>query len=140
MRLAFTSLLLAAVTLVARAEDLGDTWGSAEREAAYYRLVNIPMPDGLYAEAGCFTTLPDGRIAVGTRRGEILLFSGVDDEHPRPRATKFASGLDEVFGLAYRGGAFYATHATEVTRITDSDGDGRADRFDTVSDKWGFAH
>ena len=140
MRLAFTSLLLAAVTLVARAEDLGDTWGTAEREAAYYRLVNIPMPDGLYAEAGCFTTLPDGRIAVGTRRGEILLFSGVDDEHPRPRATKFASGLDEVFGLAYRGGAFYATHATEVTRITDTDGDGRADRFDTVSDKWGFAH
>ena len=34
MRLAFTSLLLAAVTLVARAEDLGDTWGTAEREAA----------------------------------------------------------------------------------------------------------
>lgn len=62
------------------------------------------------------------------------------DEHPRPTVHRFASGLDEVLGLAHRDGAFYATHATEVTRITDANGDGRADRFDTVSDKWGFGH
>ncbi len=40
----------------------------------------------------------------------------------------------------YRDGAFYATHATEVTRITDTNADGRADRYDTVSDAWGFGH
>lgn len=139
MRLSCSILLFTACACSAlAAEDFGDAWGTAEREEAYYRLVNIPMPEGVYLEAGCFTTLPDGRIAVGTRRGEILLFNGLDDEHPRPRVGKFASGLDEVFGLAWRDGAFYATHATEVTRITDSDGDGRADRYDTVSDKWGF--
>ena len=140
MRLSLTSWALILSAFAAGAQDLGDTWGTAEREAAYYRLVNIPMPDGRYAEVGCFTTLPDGRIAVGTRRGEILLLTGADEEHPRPRATTFASGMDEVFGLAYRDGAFYATHATEVTRITDTDRDGRADRFDTISDKWGFGH
>lgn len=131
-------LLVTACACAALAQDFGDSWGTAEREEAYYRLVNLPMPEGVYLEAGCFTTLPDGRIAIGTRRGEILLFSGVDDEHPRPRVETFASGLDEVFGLAWRDGAFYATHATEVSRITDADGDGRADRFDTVSDQWGF--
>lgn len=122
------------------AENFGDAWGTAEREAAYYRIVNVPLPEGVYLEAGSFVSLPDGRLAVGTRRGEILLVSGMMDEHPRPTVHRFASGLDEVLGLAHRDGAFYATHATEVTRITDANGDGRADRFDTVSDKWGFGH
>ncbi len=140
MRHALSILLMTAFAASACAGEFGDSWGTAEREASYYRIVDIPMPDGVYLEAGSFTTLPDGRIAIGTRRGEILLFSGMDDDHPRPQVTRFASGLDEVFGLAFRDGAFYATHATEVTRITDSDGDGRADRFDTVSDRWGFAH
>ena len=122
------------------AESFGDSWGTAEREAAFYRIVNVPLPEGVYLEAGSFVSLPDGRLAVGTRRGEILLLSGIGDENPRPRASTYASGLDEVLGLAYRDGAFYATHATEVTRITDKNGDGRADRFDTVSDKWGFGY
>lgn len=122
------------------AEELGDTWGTAQREAAYYRIVNVPVPDGTYLEAGSFVSLPDGRLAVGTRRGEILLFNGVSEESPKPRVSTFASGLDEVLGLAWRDGAFYATHAAEVSRITDTNGDGRADRYDTVSDAWGFGH
>ena len=126
--------------LVTASEEFGDSWGTAEREAAYYRLVNIPMPKDVYLESGSFASLPDGRLAVGTRRGEILLFSGVDDENPNPTASTFASGLDEVLGLDWRDGAFYATHATEVTRIADTDGDGRADRYDTISDAWGFGH
>lgn len=130
----------ATVTLAAPVEEFGDTWGTAEREAAYYRITDIPMPQGVYLESGCFATLPDGRIAVGTRRGEILLFQGLDDEHPRPQVDRFAEGLDEIFGLTYRDGTFYVTQATEVTRIADADGDGRADRFDTLSDSWGFAH
>jgi len=124
----------------AAAESFGDAWGTAEREAAYYRIVDIPLPADVFLEAGSFVSLPDGRLAVGTRRGEILLLSGMMDEHPRPTVHRFASGLDEVLGLAQRDGAFYATHATEVTRITDTNGDGRADRFDTLSDKWGFGH
>lgn len=134
------SILLSLLPWTAVAEEFGDTWGTAERESAYYRLVDIPMPKGVYVEAGSFDSLPDGRLAVGTRRGEILLFSGLGEERPKPVITTFASGLDEVLGLAWRDGAFYATHATEVTRIADSDGDGRADRFDTVSDAWGFGH
>ena len=131
-------LILGLSLATAAAEDLGDTWGTADREAAYYRIVNVPIPEGAYLEAGSFVTLPDGRLAIGTRRGEILLVSGAFDEHPRPRIETFASGLDEVLGLAYRDGAFYVTQQTEVTRITDTDRDGRADQFETLSDKWGF--
>jgi len=122
------------------AEDFGDAWGTAEREDAYYRITDIAMPEGVYLEAGCFTTLPDGRIAIGTRRGEILIYSGLDDEHPIPKVQRFAEGMDEIFGLSYREGIYFVTQATEVTRVRDSNGDGRADRFETLSDGWGFGH
>ncbi|MEZ5303579.1 MAG: hypothetical protein R3F11_23495 [Verrucomicrobiales bacterium] len=123
-----------------RAEPLGDEWGTAEREEAYYTITEIAVPEPHFIEAGCFETMPDGRVAIGTRRGDIFLVSGLSDEHPQPEFHKFAAGLDECLELAYKDGALYATHAAEVTKITDTDGDGRADRFDTVSDAWGFAH
>ncbi|HMO64762.1 MAG TPA: hypothetical protein PKE47_06005 [Verrucomicrobiota bacterium] len=140
MKLRLFTLLSLLPFAAGAAGDFGDRWGTAEREAAYYRIVDIPMPEGVYLESGCFATLPDGRIAIGTRRGEILLFSGLDDGHPRPQVARFAAGLDEIFGLSHRDGAFLVTQATEVTRVTDTDGDGRADRFDTLSDQWGFGH
>ena len=97
------------------------------------------MPDGVYVEAGNFVRCRRTARGRDAARGD-LLFSGVGDASPRPKVSTFASGLDEVLGLAWRDGAFYATHATEVTRIADTNGDGRADRFDTVSDAWGFGH
>ena len=135
------SLLLSPAAFAAiGAQELGDSWGTGRAEAEFYRIVELPLPRELALEAGSFCTLPDGRLAVGTRRGEILIVSGASDERPNPQAQRFASGLDEVFGLGYRDGAFYATQQTEVTRITDRSGDGRADRFENLSDVWGFEH
>lgn len=134
------ALLTAATSAVASAQELASTWGTGRAEARYYRIVDVPLPQGLALEVGSFCTLPDGRLAVGTRRGEILILSGVFDALPNPTIQRFASGLDEVFGLGFRDGAFYATQQTEVTRITDRDHDGRADRFDNLSDVWGFEH
>ena len=121
-------------------EEVGDWWGTAERERAYYRLVNLPIPKDLVVEAGAFVTLPDNRIAVGTRRGDIYMVSQVDEPKPTPRFELFATGLDEIFGLAYRDGAFYVTQSCELTRVTDRNGDGRADKFETISDTWGYAN
>lgn len=120
----------------ANAQKLGGYWGTAEEEAKYYRIVEIPVPKGM--EASSFEVLPDNRLAIGTRRGDIFFAKGAFAEHPRPEFHRFASGLDELFGLSYRNGAFFVTQQTEVTRITDTNGDGRADRFDTLSDAWGF--
>ncbi len=134
--------LLASLALAAtsRAQELGSTWGTGAAEAEYYRIVQVPVPRELSLEVGSFCALPDGRLAIGTRRGEILLVSGAFDERPEPRVQRFATGLDEVFGLGFRDGAFYATQQTELTRIRDRDGDGRADQFENLSDVWGFAH
>lgn len=122
-------------------EPLGEYWGTAEAEAKYYKLVDIPLPKELAIEAGSFEVMPDQRqLAVATRRGDIFLVDGAFDKYPEPTFKKFASGLDEVFGMAYRDGSFYLTQQTEVTRVTDTNGDGRADQFETLSDAWGFRH
>jgi hypothetical protein len=122
------------------AEEVGERWGTADRERAYYPIVEVPMPEELVIEAGAFETLPDGRIAVGTRRGDILFISGLDEAKPQPDYHLFATGLDEIFGLAWKDGALYVTQSCELTRVSDTNGDGRADRFEVISDAWGYGH
>ena len=134
----FALQCLATLSLVA--EEVGERWGTAERERAYYRVVNVPIPKGMVVEAGAFEQLPDGRLAVGTRRGDIYLLDDVDAEKPSPKFKRYATGLDEIFGLAYRDGAMYVTQSCELTRLTDRNKDGRADKFEVVSDKWGYAN
>ena len=87
-----------------QAEEVGARWGTEQREREYYRVVSVPIPKGQVIEAGAFELMPDNRMAIGTRRGEIYFMNGVDDDKPRPRFEKFAEGLDEIFGLAHRQG------------------------------------
>ena len=58
------------------AEEVGDRWGTADREREFYPVIQVPIPKDLVIEAGAFEQLPDGRIAIGTRRGDIFLFRG----------------------------------------------------------------
>jgi hypothetical protein len=124
----------------ARAEEVGSRWGTEEREREYYPIVNVPIPQNLVIEAGAFCTLPDGRVAVGTRYGEIYILSDIDKKKPNPSYQLYATGLDEIFGLAYKDGAFYVTQSCELTRVSDTKRNGRADRFETISDAWGYAN
>ncbi len=132
------ALALALTAAPSSAQELGESWGTGRAEANYYRIVDLPLSDDLTLEAGSMCPLADDRLAVGTRRGEILILTGAFDAVPNLSVQRFASGLDEVFGLSYRDGAFYAMQQSELTRISDRDGDGRADRYETLSDVWGF--
>jgi hypothetical protein len=122
------------------AEEVGDRWGTEEREREFYPLVSLPIPKELVIEAGAFCTLPDGRVAVGTRHGEIYLVNGVDQQRPTPTYHLYATGLDEIFGLAYKDGVFYVTQSCEVTRVSSTKTKDKADRFETISDTWGYAN
>lgn len=125
--------------LIASAEDLGAMWGTAEEESKYYRLIDIPIPPEVPMHPGSFEILPDGRLAVGTRRGDVYFVSGAFDSPPAPSYDLFASGQDEIFGLSWRDGSLTITQFGEVTRLTDTDDDGSADRFDTLTNNWGYA-
>ena len=140
-RMAIAIVWLILLLTGVKAEEVGARWGTEQRERQYYRVVSVPIPKGQVIEAGAFELMPDNRMAIGTRRGDIYFMSGVDDDKPRPRFDKFAEGLDEIFGLAHRKGekdTLYVTHSAELTRVRDTNGDGRADRFETVSDAWGY--
>lgn len=119
-------------------EEVGERWGTADREREFYPIKQVPIPKGLVIEAGSFEVHPDGRMIVGTRRGDIFFVSGVDKAMPEPEYHLFATGLDEIFGLAWKDGALYVTQSCELTKISDADGDGTADTFETVSDAWGY--
>ena len=121
------------------AEDLGAMWGTAAAEAKYYPIVDIPIPSTVPMRPGGLEVLPDGRLAVGTRRGDIYFVSGAFATPPKPEFHLFATGQDEIFSLAWRDGAMLATSFGEVTRIRDLDGDGVADRYETLSNNWGYA-
>ena len=139
-----TSFVLVMIVLLGRgpvrAEDVGERWGTEERERDFYPIVNIPLPKDTVIEAGAFAVVSDRQVAVGTRHGEIYLIDGIDAAKPNPSFHRFASGLDEIFGLTWKDDAFRVTQSCELTRVSDSDGDGVADRFEAISDDWGYAN
>ena len=62
-----------------------------------------------------------------------------DPAGAEPRWQRFAHGLHEVRGLAWRDGWLYVTQRPEVSRLRDADGDGIADVYETVADGWGVS-
>ncbi|MFN0199806.1 MAG: hypothetical protein ACKVT0_23890, partial [Planctomycetaceae bacterium] len=86
---------------------------------------------------GAVELLPDDRLAVSTRRGEVWLVSEPFAEDPaKIKWTRFAHGLHEVLGVSYRDGWLYITQRGDVSRIKDTDGDDVADVFEVVNDGW----
>ncbi len=133
-------LLAFSISPLLRAEDeLGALWGTAQEEAKYYPIVNILIPPQVPLRPGGLEILPDGRLAVGTRRGDIYFIKGAFESPPKPEYHLFATGQDELFSLAWKDGAMTAVSFGEVTRISDADGDGVADRYDTLTNNWGYA-
>jgi azurin/glucose/arabinose dehydrogenase len=104
-----------------------------EKEEDYYKLTTLPIPENVVLEVGGLAALPDGRLAVSTRRGEVWVISNpYMANNARPHFTRFAQGLHEPLGLAYKNGALYLSQRSELTRLQDTNGDGKADLFESV--------
>lgn len=100
-----------------------------------YTVQNISMPQGLMAETGGLAFLPDGRLAACFIRGELMLYT------PETKEWKvFASGLHEPLGIhAVSSSEFIVMQRPELTRIRDTDGDGVADHYETLTDDFGIS-
>ncbi len=104
-----------------------------EKEDDFYKLISLPVPEDVILEVGGIVTLPDGDLAVCTRRGEVwTIHNPYISGFERPTYKRFAYGLHEPLGLTYKDGDIYVTQRSEVTRLHDADGDGRADSYDKV--------
>ena len=123
--------LLAAFPALAQTPIEGKA--TADAEAEYYQLITLPIPKETVLEVGGLATLPDGRLGVSTRRGEVwLVGNAYGDDGSVPHFKRFAHGLHEALGLAYRDDSFYLTQRGELTRLRDTNGDDRADDYETV--------
>ena len=106
---------------------------STKTEKDFYEIKTLPIPQDIYLEIGGIATMPDGRLGVSTRRGEIWIIENPyqKDSH-QTYYRRFASGMHEILGLAYKDGAFYCSQRGELTKVSDTDRDGVADRYEPI--------
>lgn len=106
-------------------------------EADYYPITRFETPEGVVLEASGFQLMPDGKMAVCSRRGEVWMISDpFAKEVKASQFKRFAHGLHETLTLAEQDGWLYVTQRSDVSRLRDSDGDGEADEFEVVNDGW----
>ena len=127
------ALLLAALTSVGHAAARRESDGRARVRVLPHR-PRCPSPRAWCwrwaASRRCPTAgspSPRGAATCGSSRIPSSANGG------QPHFTRFAQGLHEALGLAYRDGALYTTQRSELTRLRDTDGDGKADRYETVA-------
>ncbi|WP_426324582.1 c-type cytochrome [Pedobacter sp. R-06] len=116
------TFILVSISCFAQAES--------PKEEDYFKIMKVPAPEGAILEVGGLCTLPNGDLGVTTRRGDVFIVK--NPSSLKPTFQKFASGLHEVLGLAYKNGSFYCVQRGELTKMTDTDNDGVADDFETI--------
>ncbi len=101
-----------------------------QEESDYYRIDQINIPEEIELEVGGMDFMPDGSLAVTTRRGDVWIITNPTGENPA--YSRFARGLHEPLGLSAHDGALYVAQRGEVTKLVDRNGDGTADVYETV--------
>lgn len=108
----------------------------AQVPSSAYKVETIAGPRDVAPEVTAVDFGHDGKLYAAFRRGHIYSFD------PRSnRWRRFAEGLHTPLGIAKgdRPGEFLVAQVPELTRVADTDGDGTADQFETVSDGWGLS-
>src|SRR4051794_20513416 len=84
------ALLVSSIALAAPK----DKAPKAAAESDYYKILTYNIPAGVVLESGALEWLPEGKLAVSTRRGEIWLIDNALSDDPEKATFKlFASGL-----------------------------------------------
>ncbi|MCI4667354.1 MAG: hypothetical protein MRZ79_04275 [Bacteroidia bacterium] len=114
--------------------QIPSSWAQvAPEEGDFYRITTVPVPEGIHLEVGGITSLPDGSMAVCTRRGDVWIIENPTIEGgTQPVFRHFAMGLHEPLGLLYHNGDLYAAQRGELTRLQDINGDRIAENYQTV--------
>ena len=106
-----------------------------------YTITTVPVPERCVLEVGGMQFTKDGALLVATRHGDIWRLAD-------PRATsaaglgitKWAEGLHEPLGILIEdSGSLLVQQKPELTRVSDRDGDGHADTFETLTAAWGLS-
>lgn len=102
--------------------------------AAEFQIDRMPNPPGVDPQIGGLDVLPDGRVIAAFHRGEVQVFDPASKSW-----SPFAEGLHEPLGLLVESpSSILVMQRAELTRLKDSDGDGKADVYETVFDGFGM--
>lgn len=109
-------------------------------ESAYYSVDYLRAPDGALVEVGGLAFLPDGKLAVSTRRGQVWLVENALAPDPlAARWSLYCEGLQEGLGLAVVNEHLVVLQRGELSLLDDKDHDGRCDSITCVSNGWGLS-
>ncbi|MCX2573060.1 hypothetical protein [Pedobacter sandarakinus] len=100
------------------------------KEEDFFKVSKVRVPEGPILEVGGLVTLTNGDLALSTRRGEVYVVENPTSAKPYWR--RFAYGLHEILGIAYKNGALFVAQRGELTKLVDKDQDGKADVYETV--------
>ena len=110
--------------------------------APAYALTAYLPPAGVKLEVTGIARLPDGRIGLALRKGEIWLMQHPEADPANPAAvgyTRIASGLHEPLGLMWHQGSLWTMQRAELTRLRDLNGDDVIDEYETAARGWGVS-
>jgi|GEM_PF-480612 len=77
---------------------------------------------------------PNGEVYVAGNMGVIWVMVDEDQNGTADKVTEFATGLRQPQGLVWTEQGVYVTQLEQVVRLTDTDGDGKADQTLTIVD------
>jgi len=107
---------------------------SAAAWTDYFDFEDIPNPTGIDPQVGGMDFTADGKLAVAFHRGEVMKYDPASKTW-----TLFATGLQEPLGLLVeKTGDMLVMQRAELTRLKDTDQDGKADEFETIFDGFGM--
>ncbi len=127
--------MIAAVVALAAQLVPNQVW---DEEGTYYTVDHLVPPEGAVIEVGGMGWMAGGRLVVSTRRGQVWLVENALAADPKDAEFHlYAEGLQEGLGLSVVDGELFVLQRSELSRLSDTDGDDYVDRIDTVSNQWG---
>jgi len=98
-----------------------------------YSVETVDIPDHITLGVGGMAFAPDGDLYITTRYGAVWIYR-------EGSWTKFADGLQHALGVSIPGDGdrIFVAQKPELTELVDTDGDDRAEQYNTVSDDWGY--
>jgi len=128
--LLFLNFLTFGSPLIVYAQNSSNDVMASEED--FYEIITIPAPADVALEVSGIAPLPSGDIVVTTRFGEVWLVENPSMEGINPaHFKKIASGLHTPMGITYKDGKFYVAQRSELTELSDTNGDEIIDRFRT---------
>ncbi len=104
----------------------------------YYIREVIPLPKGEVIEVGSIALMPDKKVAIGTRRGEIWICSGAyEADLTKVTWKKVFSAAHEPLGMFYKDGWLHLSDRSAYGKIADKDKDGTYESYEMISNDWG---